>query len=187
MFTLLDLIRQSYSLSPFPQVISSRFFFSLLTHSSFSLIKKPKHCTRFHIIKNYGLEIKWNKISFHRNNNEKIMKIWKFADFGGKKTERKWRRKHIPLSVPPSSMCANICWFTLNFHGGIKTHLHCKYYIENEQINHICSLLSIWTGKNRTFFVIVEEIRLPTWRASKDEKYATSGFEGWLWETFFIL
>lgn len=36
---------------------------------------------------------------------------------------------------------ANIGWFTLNFHGGIKTHLHCKYYIEQEQINHICFLL----------------------------------------------
>lgn len=83
-------------------------------------------------------------------------------------------------------MCANICWFTLNFHGGINTHLHCKYYIEHEQINHICSLLSIWT--NFQFFNNVEdEFQLEMLRALKDEKYATSGFEGWLWETFFFL
>jgi hypothetical protein len=28
------------------------------------------------------------------------------------------------------------------------------------------------------------KIRLRQLRALKDEKYATSGFEGWLWETF---
>lgn len=33
----------------------------------------------------------------------------------------------LPSKHPPNRMCTNICWFTLNFHWGIKTHLHCKY------------------------------------------------------------
>ena len=98
-------------------------------------------------------------------------KIWKFADFIGKWGERKDLETDFTVnpyhllvffkSSPPPHlvvlhtarrnllrpwMWSNICWFTLKFHGGIKTHLHCKYYIEHEQINHICSCL-----RNSTF------------------------------------
>lgn len=122
---------------------------SPLRHS-ITLKSKETHNTALaHHKMYYGLcKIKntENSILFRRNNNKRAS--WKSENLLNREGEGATEsgKKDLPTNLavnlhhlldfyfpclpskhPPSWMCTNICWFTLNFHWGIKTHLHCKY------------------------------------------------------------
>lgn len=90
------------------------------------------------------------------------LEICWFAECEWKERFRNPNPSPYPLASAPAPVWSNICWFTLNFHGGIKTHLHCKYYIEQRQTNHICFLLPNWTFYSVFFYVSQSAKRNPT-------------------------